>query len=91
MFNVICINDSHKPNDIPTSQWIVKNREYFVIEVCKMKIQGGLLGFKLAEINLDGCAPYQYYASNRFGITKQELDKMISEKKIVVTKEKELV
>lgn len=33
-----------------------------------MLIQGGIIGFELAEINLDGCAPYKYYAAERFGI-----------------------
>jgi len=33
-----------------------------------MLIQGGIIGFELAEINLDGCAPYKYYSAERFGI-----------------------
>ena len=33
-----------------------------------MNIQNGILGFELAEINLDGCAPYKYYAAERFGV-----------------------
>lgn len=63
---VKCINDSNRPNDIPTSQWIKKNVVYHVTEAVRCNIQGGLLGFKLKEVNLDGCAPYQFYAANRF-------------------------
>ena len=67
-FKVICINDTSKPNDIPNSQWVKKGSIYTVTKVVKMIIQGGTYGFDLAEINLDGCAPYKYYAADRFGI-----------------------
>jgi len=67
-FKVLCINDTNRPDGIPTSKWITKDKEYTVIEVSKMRIQGNLLGYKLAEIDLDSCFPYQYFAANRFGI-----------------------
>lgn len=65
---VTCIDDSSRPNDIPTSKWVVKGQKYTVIGVYKMNMQNGLLAFELAEINLDGCAPYKYYAASRFKI-----------------------
>jgi hypothetical protein len=65
-FKVVCINDSDKPEDIPSSKWVKKDQIYTVIEVSKMRMQGNKLGFKLAEINLDSCFPYQYFASSRF-------------------------
>lgn len=67
-FKVICINDSNKPNDIPQSQWVKKGSIYTVTNVVKMLIQDGIYGFELAEINLEGCAPYKYYSAERFGI-----------------------
>lgn len=67
-FKVICINDANKPNDIPSSQWIKKGVIYTVTQVAKLNMQQGKLGYKLAEVNLDGCAPYLYYAAERFGI-----------------------
>lgn len=67
-FKVICINDSNKPNEIPNSQWVKKGSIYTVTKVSRMLIQGGIIGFELAEINLDGCAPYKYYSAERFGI-----------------------
>jgi hypothetical protein len=33
-----------------------------------MNMQNGILGYDLAEINLNGCAPYKYYAASRFKI-----------------------
>jgi len=76
-FKAYCVNDADKPEDIPTSKWVKKDTLYTVIDVKKMLIQGGKLGFKLAEINLDGCAPYEYYAANRFYVILNQ--KVISE------------
>jgi len=67
-FKVICLDDTHRPDGIPTSKWITKGKNYTVIEVSKMRMQGNLLGFKLAEIDLDSCFPYQYFTAKRFGI-----------------------
>ncbi len=67
-FKVVCIDDTHRPDGIPTSKWLKQGNPYTVIEVTKLDLQGGLIGFKLQEINIDDCYPYQYFASNRFGI-----------------------
>ena len=48
-----------------------------------------MLGFRLEEINLDGCFPYQFFAANRFGIplhpdnrwAEQELTRLLKEVK----------
>lgn len=77
---VECIDDSVKPNDIPTSKWVKKGQEYNVIGVWKMNMQGGILGFDLAEINLEGCAPYKYYAANRFRIKELPKEEKTEEK-----------
>lgn len=88
-FEVICIDDTNKPNDIPLSKWIKKGNKYTVIEVSKMRIQGGLLGFKLEEINLTDCFPYQYFAARRFAVlvspgqtwVEEELSRLLEEAK----------
>lgn len=87
-FKVICLDDSKRPNEIPTSKWIKRGAEYTVIEVTKMRIQGGILGFKLAEVNIDEYFPYQYFAATRFGIplqgqmwAEQELARLLEEAK----------
>lgn len=67
-FSVICINARNKPNDIPTSKWVTEGKVYTVIEVRKLLVQNGALGYKLEEVSLDGCAPYDFYAAIRFGI-----------------------
>jgi hypothetical protein len=77
---VECIDASNRPNDIPISQWVVKGNEYTVTGVWKMNMQGGILGFELAEINLAGCAPYKYYASDRFRVKELQPDVKMEEK-----------
>lgn len=64
---IICINDSNKPKTIPESKWIKKGNTYTVIDVVKLNIQIGKIGFKLKEIELDhSCFPYEYFDSERF-------------------------
>jgi hypothetical protein len=63
---VICINDANRPNEIPSNRWIKKDKFYTVLEAVKCNVQGGLLGYKLEEINIDDCVPYKYFAANRF-------------------------
>lgn len=88
-FTVICIDDDNRPNDIPSNRWPKKGEKYKVIEVAKMRVQGGILGFKLAEINIDDCFPYQYFSASRFGLpiqikgnqTEAMLEKLLEEAK----------
>jgi len=77
MFEVICIDAANRPNDIPTSKWIIKGNDYTVIKVSKMNIQGGILGYQLAEVNLEGCAPYLFYAASRFKIKEIQPNKTV--------------
>jgi hypothetical protein len=57
---------SGRPNEIPISKWIKKDEVYVVIQMDYMNIQGRILGFKLEELNIDECFPYQYFSSSRF-------------------------
>ena len=87
-FEVTCIDDSNKPNDIPSSRWVKKGQKYTVIKVAKMLIQGGLVGFKLEELNIDEFFPYQFFAAYRFAIQlkhawdiEAQLEKLLEEAK----------
>jgi hypothetical protein len=64
----VCMDDSNRPEQIPTSQWIVKDRPYTIIQFVVMNVQNRIIGVKLAEVALSGCFPYEYYALSRFGI-----------------------
>jgi hypothetical protein len=88
-FKVICINDKNRPDGVPTSKWVKEGEFYTVTSVTKLLIQGGKLGFKLAELNIDDCFPYQYFSADRFGIPVEtpdrwaefELDRLLEEAK----------
>jgi len=77
MFEVVCIDDSQRPNDIPTSKWIIKGNDYTVTKVSRMNVQGGILGYQLAEVSLKGCAPYLFYAASRFKIKEIQPNKAV--------------
>ena len=66
---VICINDKDRPNEIPTSKWIVKDKIYTVVKVWHIRQKPGTYGVELAEIDLSGCFPYLYFAATRFAPT----------------------
>jgi len=82
---VICINDSHRPNEIPTSKWVVKDKIYTIDKVMRMRMQNGLLGFSLKEIDLSGCFPYLYFSASRFApvitISDKDLAALLEEAK----------
>ena len=77
MVKVICINDSNKPIEIPSSKWIKKENEYSIWWIDKIMLLGGQLGCKIEEIWLDEtCSPYEYFLLSRFAIinTKENLE-----------------
>jgi hypothetical protein len=87
-FEVICIDAKDRPESIPTSKWLEEGKVYTVIKVAKLMVQEGIIGFKLAELNIDDCFPYQFFAANRFGIVieesyniEEELDRLLKEAK----------
>lgn len=65
---VICINDKHRPNEIPTSRWIKEGEIYHIIQIDKLNAQGGIYGCKLEEINNDDLTPYEYFRLDRFAL-----------------------
>lgn len=73
-FKVLCLNDSERPESIPTSAWIKQGRIYTVIKVDRMRMQNGALGYKLSEVNLDPYFPYQYFGAWRFGVLVDDLE-----------------
>jgi hypothetical protein len=73
-FQVVCLDSKNRPNDIPSSRWVVEGQTYTVIKVGKMLIQNGLVGFKLQELNIDEFYPYQFFAASRFGLPKVDWD-----------------
>jgi hypothetical protein len=90
-FKVICIHDEERPNDIPTSKWVVKGNEYTVITMERMNMQGGKIGYELEEIDLAKCCfPYTRFGAWRFAIPLSQFTHGIKEKEAPVEEEKEL-
>lgn len=75
-FEVMCIDDTNRPDGIPTSKWVKKGEIYTVIKVVFPHSQPGTIGFKLAELNIDDCFPYQYFLADRFAIIIYKEDKL---------------
>ena len=87
-FKAVCIDAKNRPDGIPTSKWLEEGKTYTVIKVAKLMVQGGMLGFKLEELNIDEYFPYQFFAANRFGIpigslwdVEVELEQLLKEAK----------
>lgn len=69
---VICIDDRHRPNEVPVNRWVKKGETYHVVEISRMGMQGGAYGCKLAEINNDDLFPYQYFRLDRFAVPEDD-------------------
>jgi hypothetical protein len=80
---VICIDDTHRPNEIPTSRWVKKGETYHIIQIDKLLSQNGIYGCKLAEINNDDLVPYQYFRLSRFAVPIDVKDKEEIEEEIL--------
>ncbi len=81
MKEVICIDDSNRPNDVPNTRWIKKGEKYTIRTVCWM-VQQNIYGCRLEEINNDDLFPYSFFALSRFAIPVAEIEKAIEEKEL---------
>jgi hypothetical protein len=63
MFKVICIDASYRPQEVPTSCWLVEGQEYTVLRVGKNKLTNEEY-FILQEIQ--PTPPYGGYKVERF-------------------------
>jgi hypothetical protein len=77
---VICVNDSDRPNEIPLSKWVKKDKLYTIIKVWHIRMKPGTYGVELAEIDLSDCFPYLYFSATRFKPMNQEDIEAILEK-----------
>jgi len=80
----ICINTANRPNEVPANRWLILGKEYTIIEVKKLTAQGGILGVKLAEINNDDLAPWQYFRADRFAVIEPEKTKENSNEEVLL-------
>lgn len=71
---VLCVNDANKPNEIPQSKWIVKDKEYHITWIYNQLQQKGIKGVELAEFDISDCIPYNCYRLDRFAIHVEDLE-----------------
>jgi len=79
---VIALDVSGKPESIKTQDWLVEGNEYTVVKIVKAKIQNKL-GFVLEEIQTNDPLFFGYDVA-RFGISLNEVERMIINKEIEV-------
>lgn len=64
---VICIDSEGKPGNIPSDEWIKEGEIYTVIQIDRMGLQHGKIGFKLKEVTLtEDSFPFEFYDAERF-------------------------
>jgi hypothetical protein len=74
MNKVICIDDTHKPNDISNENWVVKNNTYTVVKMCVSKLTNDKY-FVLDEIQPE--SPYGGYNIKRFSIAPEDIEELV--------------
>ena len=73
----ICVDDKHKPLEIPFCKWVVKGQEYHITHVYNNIHQNGIKGVELFEHDISECLPYNCYRLDRFAFTEENLKKLI--------------
>lgn len=79
MLKLICLNDSHKPEDISSNNWIKKGEIYTLVKVIKSKLSGDLAAV-LEEISPNNPL-YNGYNIKRFVpvVPVEDLEKELQE------------
>lgn len=76
MIPYICIDDTNRPETIPTSKWIKKDEKYHITYTCTVLPQR-VLSVSLYEKPLGPqYAPFEYFAARRFAVDVKDLDKL---------------
>jgi hypothetical protein len=74
MNKVICTDDTHRPNEISSTQWIKKGEKYTVVKMCISKLTGDKY-FVLNEISPE--MPYGGYHIKRFSIAPEDIEELV--------------
>lgn len=76
MIECLCINGKEKPKEVPLQNWIQEGFKYHITHVHYHPKQG-ISGVDLAEVKLPPDCPYETFKLSRFGITLDNLEKLI--------------
>lgn len=78
MIGCICINDKHKPRQIPVNKWIESGKEYTIIHI------GTTIGTKIPTVTLSEITlgkesyPYEGFRLDRFAFSVDDIQKLIA-------------
>lgn len=78
---VVCIDDSNKPNDISSKHWVKKGNKYTPIKLVTCKLDRKQY-FVLEEVTPDNPI-YGGYNINRFGIDINDILEMIEKGELI--------
>lgn len=87
----ICIDDTHRPNEVPLNRWVKKGEPYTIIQIDYLNNQNRILGVKLQEINNDDLFPWQYFRATRFAVSENDIIEMQIENVDISDLEEQLV
>ena len=73
----ICIDDKHKPLEIPSARWVKEGEEYHIVHVYHQHQQKGIKGVELSEFDISDCVPYNCYRLDRFAFTEENIRKLV--------------
>ena len=76
---VLCVDDSHRPNEIPASRWLKKGQVYTVEKVGKDF--AGVYFYFLQE--LEGTPPYLGFNVNRFLPVVEAPDQALADEQVL--------
>lgn len=77
MIPCICINDKEKPEEVCPTEWVKQGNEYNITHVYFHPMQG-IQGCELKEVKLTQKSyPYEAYALSRFGVTPENMERLI--------------
>lgn len=79
MVLAVCINDKGKPNEIPASKWIKKDRVYEVDWIGVLNNGQYNVHLKEPVLDQESCFPYTGFSVNRFRFNKKSDDQVSSE------------
>lgn len=84
---VICIDDTHKPNEVQQKNWVKKGKEYTALRLYRNPLSGEQF-FALEEVQPD--PPYAGYKVQRFSFDVDEFVRTFVSKEVEVEKKEEV-
>lgn len=74
MIKCICVNDKHKPDNIPKTHWVKVGEEYTVMMIYPLVQPDAIMGVILQEIDLkETTSTFECFKIERFGFRQEDI------------------